>query len=170
MFGDNLLPSGHSSRDDASLEVIRFSLVQDADGWPPVSVESLWAAPLDAERGRLMNIPFFVTGVAAGDVIRTVWREGERWAASIESRSGHYVIRLATFPDARDQAWVSARIDEFEHMGLDCEGSGPPFWMVAVDIPPSADYASIKRHLEDGERRGLWEYEEACVGAAWHDA
>ncbi|MDV5143157.1 DUF4265 domain-containing protein [Streptomyces sp. SBC-4] len=40
------------------------------DGWPPASVESLWAVDLGDGTVRLDNTPWFVRGVASGDIIQ----------------------------------------------------------------------------------------------------
>ncbi|WP_347353291.1 DUF4265 domain-containing protein [Intrasporangium sp.] len=164
------LPEHARSKSDKPLEVVRFSIRQDEDGWPPVSVEALWAESRGLDRLSIVSVPFFVAGVAPGDVVLTVWHEGERWASTVDLRGGHSVIRVGTFPEERGETWAVDKLNEFENMGLTCESSGPPFWLVAVDIPAGADIASIKRHLESGEKVGLWEYEEACVGGEWQDA
>jgi Domain of unknown function (DUF4265) len=47
-----------------------FELPQDDDGWPPAGSEGLWAVPVTSDVARLDNTPFFVRGVATGDLIR----------------------------------------------------------------------------------------------------
>ncbi|MFC9157849.1 DUF4265 domain-containing protein [Streptomyces bauhiniae] len=49
---------------------VHFRLEVDEDGWPPASVESLWAVDLGDGTVRLDNTPWFVRGVASGDIIR----------------------------------------------------------------------------------------------------
>jgi hypothetical protein len=44
------------------------------------------------------------------------------------------------------------------------------YGMVALDVPPDADLAAVKRLLREGERDGWWEYEEGCTGDAWQAA
>ncbi|MEU1617315.1 DUF4265 domain-containing protein [Streptomyces sp. NPDC005722] len=41
------------------------------DDWPPAGVESLWAVDRGDGRVELANTPFFVRGVANGDVVET---------------------------------------------------------------------------------------------------
>jgi hypothetical protein len=43
---------------------VLFQLEQDEDGYPPASVESLWALPKGEGLFQVDNIPFFATGVA----------------------------------------------------------------------------------------------------------
>ncbi|MFI6919799.1 DUF4265 domain-containing protein [Nonomuraea spiralis] len=49
---------------------VHFRMDIDEDGWPPASVEGLWAIDLGDGTARLDNTPWFVRGVASGDVIR----------------------------------------------------------------------------------------------------
>ena len=49
---------------------LHFRMEVDQDGWPPASVESLWAVALDDRTVRLDNTPWFVRGVASGDIIQ----------------------------------------------------------------------------------------------------
>jgi hypothetical protein len=44
------------------------------------------------------------------------------------------------------------------------------FSLVALDVPPDADSAAVKRLLREGEHDGWWEYEEGCIGDAWEAA
>ncbi|WP_394438597.1 DUF4265 domain-containing protein [Streptomyces sp. SGAir0957] len=41
------------------------------------------------------------------------------------------------------------------------------FRMVALDVPPGADLAQIRKFLEHGAAKGWWHWEEGCVTAAW---
>lgn len=51
---------------------IHFRMDIDEDGWPPASVESLWAVDLGDGTVRLDNTPWFVRGVASDDQGRPV--------------------------------------------------------------------------------------------------
>ena len=54
---------------DAYKKVL-FRLQQDADGYPPASVEGLWAKATEGGY-EVDNIPFYVYGIAPGDIIGT---------------------------------------------------------------------------------------------------
>jgi hypothetical protein len=74
---------------------VHFKMDLDDDGWPPVSVESLWAVDLCDGTVRLANTPWFVRGVASDDVIRVEFDdEGIRWARETVRASEHCTIRL----------------------------------------------------------------------------
>lgn len=72
----------------------------DEEGWPPASVESLWAVDLGDGSVRLDNTPWFVRGVASGDIIRVEPdEEGVRWAGETVRASEHCTIRLIVLKD-----------------------------------------------------------------------
>ncbi|MFI5808801.1 DUF4265 domain-containing protein [Streptomyces sp. NPDC051561] len=63
---------------------VHFRMEVDEDGWPPASVESLWAVDLGDGTVRLDNTPWFVRGVASDDIVRVeVDEEGARWPGEI---------------------------------------------------------------------------------------
>ena len=51
-----------------STEKIEFRLEVE-DGFPPISVESLNARPIEDDRFEILNTPFFAESVAYGDVV-----------------------------------------------------------------------------------------------------
>ncbi|MGW0766846.1 DUF4265 domain-containing protein [Streptomyces sp. NPDC002676] len=61
------------------------------DGWPPASVESLWTVDQGDGTVRLDNIPWFVRGIACGDIVTTEPdEEGVRWAGEVVGRSENW--------------------------------------------------------------------------------
>lgn len=121
-------------------------------------VESVWATPTDGGY-RLDNIPFYARGFAVGDVVSaTADRDGLLRAAGLVTASRHSTIRL-WFADAANVQKVR---DELRSMGCASELDLPR--LVAVDIPPEIPYERIRTYLDDAERAGVFEYEEACLG------
>jgi len=144
-----------------------FELPQDDDGWPPAGSEGLWAVPVTPDVVRLDNTPFFVRGVAAGDLIRV--RRGDDGQLHTGERlgwSGHCTIRIIVFRDGPLGGSRQRVLDMFAPLGVTGEGI-ERFAMVALDLPPDADIAAAKRLLREGQRGGWWEYEEGCIGDAW---
>jgi uncharacterized protein DUF4265 len=92
-------PGRTAQRGDQFVKVV-FELPRDKDGWPPAASEGLWAIPVSPDVVLLDNTPFFVRGVAAGDLIR-VHREadGQLRAAARLQWSGHCTIRIIVFRD-----------------------------------------------------------------------
>lgn len=144
-----------------------FELPQDDDGWPPAGSEGLWALPVTPDVVRLDNTPFFVRGVATGDLIRV--RRGDDGQLQADERlrwSGHCTIRIIVFRDGPLSGSRQQVLDKFAPLGVTGEGI-EQFSMVALDVPPDADIAAVKRLLREGEHDGWWEYEEGCIGDAW---
>jgi hypothetical protein len=144
-----------------------FELPQDDDGWPPVAREGLWAVPVAPDTVRLENSPWFVRGVANGDLIRVRRGEdGQLWADERLKWSGYCLIRIIPFREGPLGGSRQQVLDAFAPLGVTGEGV-EQFGMVALDVPPDVDLAAVKRLLHDGVRDGWWDYDEACVGDAW---
>ncbi|MFF7492938.1 DUF4265 domain-containing protein [Streptomyces rubiginosohelvolus] len=111
----------------------------DEDGWPPASVESLWAVDLDDGTVRLDNTPWFVRGVASGDVIRVqADDDGVFWAGETMQPSQNCTIRLIVLKDAGSAAARQSVLEVFHRLGTTGEGI-ERFGMVALEVPPQAD-------------------------------
>ncbi|MGA4841214.1 DUF4265 domain-containing protein [Streptomyces sp. G45] len=146
---------------------VHFRLEADEDGWPPVSVESLWAVDLGDGTVRLDNTPWFVRGVASDDIIRVdVDDEGVYWAGETVRASENCTIRLIVTKDGGSAAARQTVLKAFHRLGTTGEGV-EQFRMVALDVPPDADLLRIRKLLVHGEAQEWWHWEEGCVTAAW---
>jgi hypothetical protein len=149
---------------------VHFRLEADEDGWPPASVESLWAVELGDGTVRLDNIPWFVRGVASDDILRVeVDEDGLRWAVETVRASENCTIRLIVRKDGGSVAARQTVLETFHRLGTTGEGI-EQFGLVALDVPPTADLLRIRKLLEHGEAKGWWHWEEGCVTAAWRAA
>ncbi|MEV7012948.1 DUF4265 domain-containing protein [Streptosporangium sp. NPDC051022] len=143
-----------------------FDLQQDDDGWPPVGSEGVWAIPVGPDRARLDNIPFFVPGVACGDVVHLETdAEGVVWAKEVVEFSGNCTIRVIPYPDGDLEGDLGAVLDLFAPLGVEGEGL-EQFGLVALNVPPTADLAGVRRLLREGQN-GRWDYEEGCITDDW---
>ncbi|WP_433794628.1 DUF4265 domain-containing protein [Actinoplanes sp. CA-252034] len=150
----------------AAVEV-HFDLPRDGDDWPPVEVESLWAETVGDGVVRLTNVPWFVRGVASGDLVRVEADEsGVLWAAEHLERSGSCTIRVVPSRSGPLHGSHQRVLDTFEPFGVTGEGI-QEYGLVALEVPPVADLAGVQRVLRAGARDGWWEYEESCVSEAW---
>lgn len=124
--------------------------------------ETMWTLKC-AGGYRINNIPFYATELAFGDVIRAEPDEGGvLWYTDLISPSGHSTIRL-WFSDEQQVSSARARLKQ---LGCGSEVSDLPR-LLAVDVPASVDYGTaVKAFLDEGERDGVFEYEEACLGSA----
>lgn len=138
---------------------ILFALEQDEDGYPPVSVESLWATKTPDNFYELDNIPFYAQGVSYKDVVKAEPdAEGALYFEKVIRRSGHSTVRVIVF----DLKECDGLQKDIEALGCSWEGSHEPS-LFAVDIPPGVDVSSVIKFLQDGLDQDRWDYEEACV-------
>jgi Domain of unknown function (DUF4265) len=106
------------------------------------------------------NIPFYAQSLAVGDLVAARRDENDLlWFAKMIKPSGHATIQIL-FAHKEDVASFRARLVQ---MGCSSEGSDMPE-LIAVDVPPDVRYEEIKKTLDEGERVGRFEYQEACLG------
>ncbi len=137
---------------------ILFDLEQDEDGYPPASAETLWAVPVGEGLFKIDNIPFFVLGIAVGDVVSAVPEEGVFRFKDVVQTSGHGTLRVVV----HDPSDVPAVHALFKQMGCSTEQSHLPR-LIAIDVPPSVSWDELKRVLDSGREQERWGYEEACL-------
>ncbi|WEH34203.1 DUF4265 domain-containing protein [Streptomyces sp. AM 4-1-1] len=149
---------------------VHFRMEVDEDGWPPASIESLWAVKLGNGTVRLDNTPWFVRGVASGDIIRVeVEDDGALYARETIQPSQNCTIRLIVLKDEGSAAARQTVLETFHRLGTTGEGI-ERFRMVALDVPPEADLPKIRKLLEHGAAKEWWHWEEGCVTSAWENA
>ncbi|MEW2458906.1 DUF4265 domain-containing protein [Streptomyces albus] len=146
---------------------VHFQMEVDEDGWPPASVESLWAVDLGDGTVRLDNTPWFVRGVASGDIVQVeIDDDGLRWGGETIRASENCTIRLIVLKDGGSAAARQTVLEAFHRLGTTGEGI-EQFRMVALDVPPEANIPRIRKLLEHGAAREWWHWEEGCVTPAW---
>lgn len=135
---------------------ILFYMDRDEDGYPPVEVESLWASAVD-DGYALDNIPFFVRGVALGDVVSAeAADDGALEFERVVRRGGHSTFRIWL----RDQSAAEMRktIDALLALGLGVEKDFTG--LLAVDIPPEVSLDDAEAALFEGVDSGRWELQD----------
>ncbi|WP_346268054.1 DUF4265 domain-containing protein [Streptomyces sp. SID3915] len=149
---------------------VRFRMEVDEDGWPPASIESLWAVKLGNGTVRLDNTPWFVRGVASGDIIRVELEDdGVLYARETNQPSRNCTIRLIVLKDEGSAAARQTVLETFHRLGTTGEGI-ERFRMVALDVPPEADLPKVRKLLEHGAAKEWWHWEEGRVTSAWENA
>lgn len=135
---------------------IRFSFTDSSGN---TETETMWAVKRE-DGYELDNVPFYVKELAFGDVVAVnKGADGVLWHSGLVRAGGHSTVRL-WFASESDVPHVR---DELKRMGCSSELSDLPR-LVAVDIPPSIPYGSVKAYLDHGEAAGKFEYQEACLG------
>lgn len=160
-------PVGHDEG-VGKLVKVRFALERDADGWPPAESEGLWAEELEKGLYRLDNTPWFVSGVAADDLVEArPDADGVLWFSRVVKRGRRIVVRVIPRGDGPLNGDRQAVIRAFESLGVGAEGASSPVNMVALDIGHDAPLASVKSLLTAGEADGRWFYDEGCISEEW---
>lgn len=142
---------------------IAFDLDQVSATWPPFSTERIWAkktpAPYQLE---LQNVPFFVRGIACGDIIKAKPDHERRELVfdGLVKHSGNSTIRIILrdkTPELRDRV-----LEIFRDAGCTWEFTNVDFHF-AVDIPQVANYRPLRATLIDMISTGAIEVEEAFI-------
>jgi hypothetical protein len=127
-----------------------------ADDW-------IWAEPLGSGRYRIESCPFFAYGLSRDDVVAAPGgaRRGDD-APSIDGvveKGGHRTLRLALSASAElSTPGVRAVLEHLLQLGCTHEALRPK--IVAIDVPPQVDVASVAERLQQAARDGLvvWEW------------
>jgi hypothetical protein len=150
-----------------SLAKVRFRLTPEADGWPPVESEGLWAEPIGNDQFRIDNTPWFVRNLSADDIVHALpGSDGVLWAVDRVRWSRRLTIRVIPRTDGALQGDYRAVLERFAPFGVSGEVIAQ-YRLVALDIPADADHRSLKAVLQRGEDDGLWDFEEACISDEW---
>jgi hypothetical protein len=142
-----------------SLVKVLFQLEPGA--WHGSATETLWAERVDPRRFRLRNVPFFVFGVSVEDVVFARAAEGIFEFEGISIRSGHSTYRIITKETGSAESF-GQKWQVLEQLG--CTYEQGPGCLKAVDVPPRANIYKVYELLEQGEREGVWEFEEGHCG------
>ena len=138
---------------------LRVPLDRDGAATGPED-EWLWAEPLGSDRYRIESSPFFAYGLSHGDVVRADPDEDMPRVAEIEHKSGHRTLRLAL-----DEPWDIDRREIQEHLDalleLGCTYEAMPPRIVALDVPPELDVASVIERLQAYVHAGILVWERA---------
>jgi hypothetical protein len=131
-------------------------LTPDEDGYPPFTIEGVWASRNPDGTYEIANIPFYSYDVAVGDVVRAEEIDGELFFVERVKDSGNSVIRMLIYD--RDEL-EKIRADLWS-LGCDSEGDGV---VLAVNVPAGVSYAPIAKFLDEGDRAKRWGFEEAVL-------
>lgn len=138
---------------------LHFHLTPDEDGYPPVTVESLWAEP-GSNQGEYVidNVPFFARDATIGDTVLAREEDGQYWFHKLVSRSQNSLVRVVFF----DQAFVDAIGKQLVDFGCAIEYLRPHNLM-AVSVPGNVDLATVQEYLQAETSAGTIDYEEPIL-------
>jgi hypothetical protein len=152
--------------DTKGLTLVFFKL--DPTDWPGLHTESLWAEPIARAQGGdlfvVRNSPFCTRDVSYLDVVRAVpgiHVRGLDFAGLIGSR-GHSTYRLLVQEDRGDfeKYWK-----KLQNLGCTYEGGEVGAGtLYSVDVPDTTDIYEVYKILEEGQKDGVWMFDEGRVG------
>jgi uncharacterized protein DUF4265 len=145
---------------------LKVKIIFDTDGnaWHGMTAERLWATPVGISLYRLENLPLYAYGISYQDVV--VAREdagGSLRFVSVQNRGGHSTYRVV-LKEAATRSDFEMYWKPIEQFGCTYESSRDPENIFAIDVPPSTDVYDVYPLLENGERDGVWEFEEGHCG------
>jgi hypothetical protein len=138
---------------------IHFRLVQDDDGYPPASVESLWAQPgANCREYVVDNVPFFACDATIGDAVLVSEEKGQRWFKSLVHPSRNSLIRVTFFVHASFEK-VNKRLVE---LGCSTEYS-KAHNLLAISVPETVRLSEVQKYLQGEAATGTIDYEEPIL-------
>jgi len=135
-----------------------FRLVQDEDGYPPATTESVWAREAPSGYYKLDNIPFFEAAATLDDIVEASKQDGELVFVRMVRESDNSLIRVVYY-EGTDPRFIR---DELEDLGCSTEWM-EQYSLVAVSIPSNVALAAVQHFLEEGAAQDKWDYEEAIL-------
>lgn len=142
---------------------VRFPVVQDEDGYPPIDAETMWVDPLGKARGEgvLDNNPFFAVDVSCGDTVsygESASDAGDGFVfGEVVARGGNSTVRVIAFSDEGIQRARSFCDDS----GCDCEVFRNPRY-ISINVPSEVNYREFIDGLARMRASGDIEVEESC--------
>jgi hypothetical protein len=151
--------------------LVKIFFKLNPDSWHGCPIESIWAKPIGdpnlTTAFQLENTPFHAKGVSYLDVVHAVRESGGLDFTGIIASSGHSTYRILAEPGAKDlDLWWG----ELESLGCTYEsGDFSGKTLLAVDVPSETDIYAVYSVLEEGEKSGVWIFEEGHVGHPLND-
>lgn len=124
---------------------VLFPLV-DEDEWPPYPAESVEAVLIAHDLAEIVAVPWFLTNLSRGDIVR-VRHDGIGYVGGvIVSRGGHSTLHVMAADDDELAPVMRALADLGAQVS---SGLEPP--MLAVDVPEAASLDRVVRVLTAAE-------------------
>jgi hypothetical protein len=128
-------------------------------------VETMYADLVDEKEGfyKLDNIPFFVTGFAADDIVKAEKvDDGLPKVIELIEESGNSTINIF-FLDKDNDEYSKKILKELNGLGGEYEGmEGVIKGYYSLNIPKDKDYKTIYNFLT--KENGKLDFREACIG------
>lgn len=141
------------------MEKIYFRFEQDEDGYPPVTVESVWAKPSEKSSEYIIdNVPFFAREATIGDTVSVREEDGTHWFDRVVARSRNSLVRI-TFFDRDCAEAIGERLVAFG-CSIECLRE---YNLMAVSIPGTTALGDVQAILQSEANAGRIDYEEPIL-------
>lgn len=138
---------------------VKMKFLVDDEYFRGVDAEWLWVIPNGDGTFTVDSVPFEIMGISAGDIVSGEVSDGAMQFAKVVHQSGNRTLRIklnsVSIEDVR--LALSIQSSDYEHSNK----SKKPLY--AINVPACRDYSELKMILDEMERRGEIEYEEANV-------
>ncbi|MEU2082738.1 DUF4265 domain-containing protein [Streptomyces albus] len=161
--GGESAPTGKPER----LYKVAFDLPDETADWAPASSERLWTGKTSVQMEvQVRNTPFYVKGIAFGDIVRVRADHGRRELVFEEfvSESGHSTVRVIIKDDDARAVMDSLLRSCVCSWEIDTTGC---LW--AIDVPPHVDYSAMRAALLRVADEGGIGIEESALARAHRD-
>lgn len=131
-------------------------------GYPPVSSEIIHGSVISDNLIVIENTPFFVEGIALGDVVLCEdLKDGEIWNfLQLREESGNRAISIIFI----DNSCEDIIYKKIKSMGHYCEyGAFPEYTMLAVCVSKDSPITNLTEYLFSLEQDGKISYAELCL-------
>lgn len=146
-----------SRRGSPQLVKVTFDLAEGS--WHGHATESVWAEPLGEDRFRIRNVPFYVLGIGVEDIVQAQQTTSGLKVTRVMLHAGHstYRVFLGDGLDLNSPSFVAVWTP-LARLGCTFERATPR--LLAIDVPRQETVRQAYALLEEGEARGVWEFEE----------
>ncbi len=127
-----------------------------------ITVETLWAKPIDSSIGlyKLYNIPFYGPLIATEDEFIAEYDESEQMLTYKETvtHSGNSIVLVLLNDETQN-------IDDLrsEFKALNCQSEKFNDTYFSLEIPKSVQFSEIKKRLMAYESKDIIDYAEPCL-------
>lgn len=137
---------------------IIFPIDQDEDGYPPYSVETIWAEVIGEKKYKIDNIPFYVRNVSVGDIVLADSSALGLSYVSTTNKSDNSTLRVICYEDDAK----TRLLQRLYNFGCDFE-VGVPKDLVAINVPADAKVKALLEYLDAECKGDQLDYEESAA-------
>lgn len=123
-----------------------------------IAEERLWIEQKSESEYQLKNIPFFAPNLAFNDIISVEDDDGDFYFEDLIKASEHSTIQIVMFNNKQ----IDDVLKNLEELRCSWEGMDGQK-IIAVDVPPSVNYAEVQEYLQKMQANNIFDYKEACL-------